>query len=156
MTFVEGLSLPMEGAIIRSLVLRQVTMAHLENFVQSLSSYISFESVHLEVVRCCEHRDGVCIPVLDLQKHNRLEELSLNDTFVECMLLPTEGASVRSLELRDVTMAHHSLVQLVETLSSCLCLEKMDLRSVKCSEQDNSVRSVFLSWIRRNITSWRN
>ena len=140
-TSVDSLLLPVKGATITSLGLYNVTMTHwgLEQLVQSLSSTISLETVCLEQVRCSEHRNGICIPVLDLQKHNKLEELSLNDIFVEGLPLPTEGATITSLVLRHVTMAHQGLVQLVETLSSCLCLEKVDLRSVKCSEHDNSV-----------------
>ena len=69
---VEGLLLHMEGTRIRSLALHNVTMAHHE-----------LEQMYLDGVRCSEHRDRSCIPVLDLRKHNELEELFLLGCSVE-------------------------------------------------------------------------
>ena len=133
---VERLLLPGEGATITSLVLYYVTMTHhgLKQLAESLLSCISLLDVDLRIVRCSEHAGGTCIPVLDLQKHNKVEELVLENISVERLLLHVEGATITSLELYNVTMTHHGLKQLAESLSSCNSLLNVDLRIVRCSE----------------------
>ena len=74
--------------------------------------------MYLDGVRCSEHRDRSCIPVLDLRKHNELEELFLLGCSVEGLLLPTEGARITKLTFNDVTMAHHRLEELSRVLSA--------------------------------------
>ena len=135
---VEGLLLPMEGATITTLDLYKVTMNHhgLEQLAESLSFCDSLLRVDLMNVRCREHTDGVCIPVLDLQKHNKLENLKLGYTSVEGLLLPVEGAIITSLKLDDVTMTHHGLIQLEQSLSTCTSLVEIYLASVKCSDDN--------------------
>ena len=134
--FVEGLLLPSEGARIRSLSLDHVTMIHhgLEQLSRYLSSLTDTEKMSLDNVRCSEHKYKCCIPVLDLQKQNMLNTLSLQDLAVEGMLLPREGARIRSLSLDNVTMTHHGLEQLSRYLSSLTDTEKMSLKHVHCSE----------------------
>ena len=133
---VEGLLLPGEGATITSLELRDVTMTHhgLKQLLESLSSCTSLLNVDLRRVRFSAHAYGTCIPVIDLQKHNKLEKLDLIDISVEGLLLPVEGATITTLELDNVTMTHHGLEQLTESLSSCTSLLKVHLRTVTCSE----------------------
>ena len=72
---VEDLLLPTEGTRIRQLTLDNVTMVHheLEQLARSSSSWSSIKQLHLDGVRCSEHRDRCCIPVLDLRKHKELE-----------------------------------------------------------------------------------
>ena len=120
---VEGLLIPMEGTRIRQLTLDNVTMAHHE-----------LEQMYLDGVRCSEHRDRSCLPVLDLRKHNELEELFLLGCSVEGLLLPTEGARITKLTLNDVTMAHHRLEELSRSLSAVSCIKKLCLVGVRCSE----------------------
>ena len=133
---VEGLLLPIEGARIRSLALDNVTMAHhgLEQLSRSSSSWSSIKQLHLDGVRCSEHRDRCCIPVLDLRKHNELELLYIMASPVEGLLLPLEGTRIRSLALDNVTMAHHELEQLSRSLLSWSSIKQLHLNGVRCSE----------------------
>ena len=133
---VEGLLLPIEGTRIRQLSLDNVTMAHheLEQLSRSSSSWSSIEQLHLNGVRCSEHRDRCCIPVLDLRKHNELELLRIKASPVEGLLLPIEGTRIRQLSLDNVTMAHHKLEQLSRSLSSWSSIEQLRLDEVRCSE----------------------
>ena len=137
---IEGLLLPVEGARITSLRLYNVTMSHhgCEQLSESLSSCSSLEYLYLYSVRCREHSDSCCIPVLDLQKHNKLKTLWLLSLSIEGLLLPVEGARITSLKLVNVTMTHHGCEQLSESLSSCSSLEYLYLYSVRCREQSDS------------------
>ena len=147
--FVEGLLLPMEGTRIRQLTLVNVTMAHheLELLSRSSSSWSSIEQLHLGGVRCSEHRDRSCIPVLDLRKHNELELLYIMTSPVEGLLLPIEGARIRSLALDNVTMAHHELEQLSRSLLSWSSIKQLHLNGVRCSEhRDRSCIPVLDLW----------
>ena len=132
----EGLLLPMEGTRIRQLFLINVTMAHheLEQLSRSSSSWSCIKQLHLDGVRCSEHRDRCCIPVLDLRKHNELERLSIKVSPVESLLLPMEGTRIRQLTLDNVTMAHHELKQLSRSSSSWSSIELLRLDGVICSE----------------------
>ena len=133
---VEGLLLPVEGASITSLKLENITMTHhgLEQLAESLSFCTSLLNVDLWTVICSVHALGICIPVIDLRQHNKLERLDLMNISVEGLLLPVEGATFRSLRLHHVTMTHHGLEQLAESLLSCISLLKVDLSIVRCSE----------------------
>ena len=146
---VEGLLLPMEGTRIRQLALDNVTMAHheLEQLSRSLLSWSSIQKLHLNGVRCSEHRDRSCIPVLDLRKHNELELLSIKVSPVEGLLLPMEGTRIRQLTLDNVTMAHHELEQLARSSSSWSCIKQLHLDGVRCSEnRDRSCIPVLDLW----------
>ena len=142
----EDLLLPMEGTRIRHLVLNVVTMAHhgLEQLSRSLSAVSCIKILYLDEVRCSEHRDRSCIPVLDLQKHNELEELIIKDASVEGLLLPMEGTQIRQLILSNVTMAHHGLEELSRSLSSLSCKEKLALNGLSCSEHRDRCCTPFL------------
>ena len=146
---VEDLLLPMEGTRIRQLTLDNVTMAHheLEQLSRSLLSWSSIQKLHLNGVRCSEHRDRSCIPVLDLRKHNELELLSIKVSPVEGLLLPMEGTRIRQLTLDNVTMAHHELEQLARSSSSWSCIKQLHLDGVRCSEhRDRSCIPVLDLW----------
>ena len=133
---VEGLLLSMEGARIRQQALDNVTMAHheLDQLSRSSSSWSSIEQLYLNGVRCSEHRDRCCIPVLDLRKYNELELLYIMASPVEGLLLPMEGTRIRQLAPDNVTMAHHELEQLSRSSSSWSSIETLCLVGVRCSE----------------------
>ena len=133
---VEGLLLPMEETRIRSLALDNVTMDHheLELLSRSSSSWSCIKQLYLDGVRCSEHRDRSCIPVLDLRKYNKLERLSIMASPVEGLLLPMEKTRIRSLALDNVTMAHHELELLSRSSSSWSCIKQLHLDGVRCSE----------------------
>ena len=97
----EDMQLPMEGIRIREVTFDNVTMAHhgLEQLSRSLSSLSCIEKLNLDGVRCSQHTDRCCIPVLDLQKHNKLNLLYLLILSVEGLLLPMKGARARILRL---------------------------------------------------------
>ena len=137
---VEGLLLPVEGDRFTSLWLDNVTMNHhgLEQLSGSLSFCSCLEKLHIYGEICSEQSHSCCLPVLDLQKHNKLEELTLWDLSVEGLLLPVERDRFTSLELTNVTMNHQYLEQLSGSLSSCSCLKTLYLDEVKCSEQSHS------------------
>ena len=138
--YVEGLLLPVEGVRMIFLMLDNVTMAHhgLEQLSGSLSSCSDIEELYLGAVRCSEQSHSCCIPVLDLQKHNKLKKLMLNNLSVEGLLLPLEGIRITYLKLNNVTMAHHGLEQLSGSLSSCSDLLYLYLDAVKCNKESHS------------------
>ena len=104
-----------------------------------MSSYSDLESLYLDAVICNEQSHSCCIPVLDLQKHNKLKKLWLKNLSVGGLLLPVEGVRMTLLVLNNVTMSHHhDLEQLSGSLSSCSDLEKLDLDAVICNEQSHS------------------
>ena len=133
---VEGLLLPTEGTRIRQLTLDKVKMVHheLEQLARSSLSWSSIKQLHIDGVRCSEHRDRCCIPVLDLRKHNELELLRIKASPVEGLLLPMEGTRIKQLALDSVTMAHHELEQLSRSLLSWSCIKQLHLNGVRCSE----------------------
>ena len=137
---VGGLLLPVEGDRMTLLLLDNVTMAHqdLEQLSGLLSFYSDLESLYLDAVICNEQSHSCCIPVLDLQKHNKLEILRLENLSVEGLLLPVEGTRMTLLYLDNVTMSHHDLEQLSGSLSSYSDLEKLSLDAVICNEQSHS------------------
>ena len=133
---VEDLLLPTEGTRIRQLTLDKVKMVHheLEQLARSSLSWSSIKQLHLDGVRCSEHRDRCCIPVLDLRKHNELELLRKKASPVEGLLLPLEGNRIRQLAIDNVTMAHHDLEQLSRSSSSWSSIKQLHLNGVRCSE----------------------
>ena len=137
---VEGLLLPVEGDRLTSLWLDNVTMNHhgLEQLSGSLSSCSCLKKLVLQLVKCNVQSHSCCLPVLDLQQHNKLEELRLWLLSVEGLLLPVERDRFTTLSLSYVTMNHHGLEQLSGSLVSCSGLEKLYLVEVKCSEQSQS------------------
>ena len=133
---VDGLLLPGKGASITTLGLYSVTMTHHSlKQLEKLSSYTNLVTLDVSIVSCSDN-DSVCIPVLDLQKHNKLERLQLRYISVEGLLLPVEGATITTLSLEHVRMPHHSLKQL-EKLSSYTNLVTLDVSRVSCSDSDS-------------------
>ena len=137
---VKGLLLPVERDRFTSLILDNVTMNHqyLEQLSGSLSSCSCLNFLNLDEVKCSEQSHSCCLPVLDLQKHNKLEKLYLRYLSVKGLLLPVERDRFTSLLLANVTMNHQYLEQLSRSLSSCSCLEKLFLDKLKCNEQSHS------------------
>ena len=133
-----NLLLPVEGTRTTALELDGVTMTHhgCEQLAGALLSYSSLENLNLHIVRCRDHHGECCIPVLDLQKHNKLKTLSLCDLSVAGLLLPVGGTRMTSLRLADVTMTHHGCEQLAGALLSYSGLETLILSSVRCRDHD--------------------
>ena len=86
---------------ITSLGLFNLTIIHrsLEQVDKFVSLCPGLEDLDVREVKCAEHDDTVCIPVLDLQKHNSLKELILINIYVEGLLLPEGEATITSLGL---------------------------------------------------------
>ena len=137
---VEGLLLPVEGDRFTSLWLDNVTMNHhsLEQLSGSLSSCSCLEKLYLQLLKCNVQSHSCCLPVLDLQQHNKLKELRLRFFSVKGLLLPVERDRLTTLVLINVTLNHQYLEQLSGSLSSYSCLEILYLDEVKCSEQSHS------------------
>ena len=155
---VEGLLLPVEGDRFISLTLDNVTMNHhgLEQLSGSLSSCSCLEQLCLDKVKCSEQSHSCCLPVLDLQKHNKLEELRLYDLSVEGLPLPVERDTLTLLLLTNVTMNHQYLEQLLGSLSSYSCLGNLQLFKVKCSEQSHSCSLPVLDLQQHNKLQYLN
>ena len=137
---VKGLLLPVERDRLTYLQLNLVTMNHhgLEQLSGSLSSYSCLKKLYLYKVKCKEQSHSCCLPVLDLQQHNKLRKLDLWNLSVKGLLLPVERDRFTTMYLRYVTMNHHDLEQLLGSLSPYSCLENLNLSKVKCSEQSHS------------------
>ena len=97
------------------------------------------EKLSVREVKCVEHDDTVCIPVLDLQKHINLQHLILDTLSVESLMLPDGETTFTSLWLYNLTITHHSLEQIVKFVSLCPDLEVLAVGKVKCVEHDDSV-----------------
>ena len=132
----EDLLLPMDGIRMREMTLDSVTMAHhgLEQLSRSLSSWSCIKELKFDEVRCSEHTDMCCIPIIDLRNHTDLEILYIEDLSVEDLLLPIDGIRIRELGLDNVTMTHHGLEQLSRSLSSLSCIKELKFDKVRCSE----------------------
>ena len=102
-----------------------------------MSLCTTLKELDVRKVKCVELGDIVCIPVLDLQKHNNLKQLILINTAVENMLLPEGEAN--KLWLHNLTITHHSLEQVVNFVTFYPDQEKLDVRKVKCAEHDDTV-----------------
>ena len=83
--------------------LQSLTLKCLQSFSELSDSLEFLQSV-------CEPSDSLSYPVLDLQKHNKLEKLELHEVSIEGLLLPVEGARITTLELDDVTMTHQGRI----------------------------------------------
>ena len=110
-----------------------ITIHDLEQLLGSLSSCSCLEKLWLSEVKCSEQSHSCCLPVLDLQKHNKLKELKLLYLSVKGLLLPVERDRLTKLFLYGVTMNHQYLEQLFGSLSSCSGLVRLYLIEVKCS-----------------------
>ena len=138
---VESLMLPDGETTITLLGLHNLTITHhsLEQIVKFVSLCPSLEELHVREVKCVEHDDTVCIPVLDIQKHNNLKKLVLDTRSVESLMLPDGETTITLLGLHNLTITHHSLEQIVKFVSLCPSLEELHVREVKCVEHDDTV-----------------
>ena len=116
--------------------LRYVTMNHhdLEQLLGSLSPYSCLENLNLSKVKCSEQSHSCCLPVLDLQEHNKLRALELEELSVEGLLLPVERDRFTQLWLNNVTMNHRGLEQLAGSLSSYSSKPSNCVLRMRCSE----------------------
>ena len=138
---VECLLQPEGEATITSLVLYNLTITHhsLVEIVKYVSFCLGLEYLDVRKVKCVEHDDTVCIPVLDLQKLNNLKQLILDTISGESLLLPEGEDNITSLVLYNLKITHLSLKQVVKFVSFCPGLEYLDVRKVKCVEHDDTV-----------------
>lgn len=83
------------------MTIRNVTLTHhgLEQLIGSLSCCSNLEKLERSSPSCSDNCGGCCLPVLDLQKHNKLKELDLQDLSVEGLLLPMDEARVCELTI---------------------------------------------------------
>ena len=130
----KGLLLPVKGSNI-TLHLDKVKMDHngLKHFGNSLSFSRDLVSLDLNRVGCNEHGDRCCLPILDLQKHDKLRKLVLQDLAGNGLLLPVKGSNI-TIHLDEVTMDHNGLEQLRTSLTACSSLIKQLYLWVKCSQ----------------------
>ena len=99
-------------------------------------------------MRCSEHTDRCCKPVLDIQKNYKPRILYLLILSVEGLLLPMEGARARVLRHNNVSVAHHGLEQLSKFLSSLYDSWHLSPDEVDCSEHSNRSRLLYINDIR--------
>ena len=111
------------------------------HLVGSLSSFDGLERIELTNISCSEHSDSCCLPVLDLHKHPKLEELKLGKLSINGLLLFSQKySSLEDLNLTNLICSHGSLVQLCRSLSSLSSLERLELINLACSEHCNNCR----------------
>ena len=150
---VESLLQPEGEATITSLELDNLTITH--HSLVRVMKFVSFcpglEELDVRKVKCVEHDDTVCIPVLDLQKLNSLKRLILDTISVEYLLLPEREATFTSLVLYNITIPFHSLENVERFLTFCTGLEELDIVKVKCIEHDGTVCIPFLNLQKHKI-----
>ena len=150
---VEGLLLPVGEASITLLWLHNFTIIHysLEQVVKFVTFCPGLEKLDNGEVKCVEHDDTVCIPLLDLRKLKNLKQLILKNISIESLLLPEGEATITLLWLHNLTITHHSLEQVVKFVSFCPGLEELNVREQNVLNM--MILDVFLFWIHRNLTT---
>ena len=139
---VECLLIPnQQDTELRTLWLDSVTMTHhdIQSLCVSLSSWSALENLRLINLSCSDHSDRDCLlPVLDLQKHHKLKELTLEKLCIEGLLIPhQQDTEMRTLWLDSVTMTHHDIQSLCVSLSSWSALENLRLINLSCSDHND-------------------
>ena len=118
-----------------------VTMTHhdIQSLCVSLSSWSALENLGLINLSCSDHSERECLlPVLDLQKHHKLKELTLEKLSTEGLLIPhQQDTAMRGLWLDSVTMTHHDIQSLCVSLSSWSALENLGLINLSCSDHSD-------------------
>ena len=134
------IKLTLDKISISGLYLDNLVLSH-DNLVQlcsSLSSLTGLFVLNLTNISC----SGSCtwdFPVLDLHRHDRLVELTLNKITISCLLLPSqEVPELCILYLDNLVLSHDNLVQLCSSLSSLTGLHKLKLTNISCSDDSGS------------------
>ena len=162
---ISGLLLPsQEQSELWILYMDKLVLSH-DNLVQLCSSLSSLTDLHKLVLTNISLSDdslNLGRPVLDLHRHSRIEELSLNKISISGLLLPSqEESKLKGLYLENLVLSHDNLVQLYTSLSCVTTyLEVLGLTNLTCSDHDGSChllldlhRHVNLSRLRLNKIS---
>ena len=110
------------------------------SLLRSASSAIELELLQLDNISCQSNDSSEDLPVLDLSKHCRLQQLFLkNISFISCLVLPSqEGSQLRELNLNNLVLLHDNLVGLCCAISSLSSIGILQLTHVRCIEHDGS------------------
>ena len=112
---------------------------NLVNLCSSLSSRTRIINLRLTSLSCIQHQNGCSLPVLDLSKHCRLQNLLLNKISISGLVLPSqEGSRLRELYLYNLVLPHGKLVGLCSTISSLSSLHLLTLIHIRCNNHDGS------------------
>ena len=109
------------------------------SLLRSASSAIELELLGLEDISCQSNDSSEDLPVLDLSKHCRLQELWLIKISISGLVLPSqEGSRLRELNLHNLVLPHDNLVGLCCAISSLSSIEVLLLTHIHCSNHDGS------------------
>ena len=135
---ISGLQLPnQEQSKLRYLYLETLVLSH-GNLVQlctSLSSLTDLRVLELMNISCSDDSLNLCLPVLDLHRHSRIEVLPLIKISISGLLLPS---NLYGLYLDNLVLSHDNLVQLCSSLSSLTDLYELALANISCSDDSRS------------------
>ena len=124
--------LKMENDIILSSV-------HYHCLLSSVACATNLTTLELHSISCQQNDNSDRLPALDLQKHHKLEALSLDKISISDLVLPSQGESELSkLYLHNLGLSHDSLVQLCTSLSSLSSLQDLILYNLSCSDDGGS------------------
>ena len=108
------------------------------SLLRSASSAIELELLLLQNISCQSNDSSEDLPVLDLSKHCRLQQLFLKKISISGLVLPSqEGSRLSKLYLDNLVLPHDHLVNLCSSLSSRSEIEKMGLTSLSCSQHQD-------------------
>ena len=109
------------------------------SLLRSASSAIELELLELQNISCQSNDSSEDLPVLDLSKHCRLQELWLDRISISGLVLPSqEGSRLRRLDLLNLVLPHDNLVNICSSLSSRTGIEWLQLASMSCREHQDS------------------
>ena len=139
---ISGLLLPsQEESELRELYLDNLVLSH-DNLVQlcsSLSSLTHLWKLKLTNIPCRDDSCSCDLSVLDLHRHDDLDELPLDKISISCLLLPIQEESrFLRLYLYNLVLSHDNLVQLCSSLSSLTDLRELKLTNISCSDDSCS------------------
>ena len=138
---ISGLVLPsLQKSQLSKLSLNNLVLAHdnLVNICSSLSSVIGIYELRLINLFCRGHRDGCCLPVLDLHNLCRLQWLALDKISISGLVVPSQkGSQLIRLYLNNLVLPHDSLVNLCSSLSTVTGIEALKLTRLSCSEHQD-------------------
>ena len=140
---ISGLLIPKreELLLLEYLWLLNLVLSH-DNLVQickSLSSLSSLRKLKLTNLSCSDDGGSCCLSVLDLHKHHKLRELTLDKISISGLLLRCqEESELDNMELLNLVLSHDNLVQICKSLSSLSSLRKLKLTNLSCSDDGGS------------------
>ena len=109
------------------------------SLLRSASSAIELELLELKNISCQSNDSSEDLPVLDLSKHCRLQELWLIKISISGLVLPSqEGSRLSILNLENLVLSHDNLVNICSSLSSRTGIEWLQLASMSCREHQDS------------------